>query len=166
MIHCKFIYFNININICNPNKYFYNFLFNNFSQAKQPQLWTCQSNVEIIISYNQAFRWWFFRKWIWTKDFSSNELKINNKNWFELNFFFQLSLKTLTSTNSSTFFTILNGIEHLLLSEKFTIKNANDILKIAFENFKNANSQLISLSLLKLITSTTYFSKFDHKILF
>ena len=91
-------------------------------------------------------------------------MKINNKNWFE--FFFQLSLKTLTSTNPSIFFTILNGIEHLLLSEKFTIKNANDILKIAFENFKNANSQLISLSLLKLITSTTYFSKFDHKIKF
>ncbi|CAG2108008.1 unnamed protein product, partial [Medioppia subpectinata] len=70
---------------------------------------------------------------------------------------FQLSLKVLTDKNSKVYPIVVNGLENLILSEKFAIKESNLIVKSALDRFKSSNCQLDALLAFQLILSATYF---------
>lgn len=50
-----------------------------------------------------------------------------------------------------------NGLEYLLLCEKFGIKEAKMIVKTSLDEFKSSSFQLRSLMALNLISTSTYF---------
>ncbi|XP_054167381.1 huntingtin-like [Oppia nitens] len=70
---------------------------------------------------------------------------------------FQLSLKVITDKTSKVYPIVVNGLDNLILNEKFSIKESNLIIKSSLERFKTSSTQLDALLALQLTMSATYF---------
>jgi huntingtin len=62
-------------------------------------------------------------------------------------------LKVLTDKNSKFYYIVVNGLEHLLICEKFTIKESNLIVKSALDRFKSSNCQIDALMSIEFIST-------------
>lgn len=86
----------------------------------------------------------------------------NNCDYFKTNQLYIIQLSLYVLSNHSNFNIkkcVVDGLERLLLTEVFTIKGADILVKIALEKFKTSTSTFDTIGVFRIIITSIYICK-------